>query len=75
MTGLDAGGGQSALSGVHDSHTGEKGGGRLIFIGLGLSEKGITVEGLEAARGCDVLFRESYTSLSAEVGPHDAHGG
>ncbi|KYK28973.1 MAG: hypothetical protein AYK23_01810 [Candidatus Proteinoplasmatales archaeon SG8-5] len=41
--------------------------GKLIFIGLGLAdEKGITVRGLDAAKDCDALFMETYTStLSA----------
>ncbi len=37
--------------------------GGLAFIGLGLhDEKGITLRGLEEARGADVVFLESYTS-------------
>jgi len=37
--------------------------GELVFIGLGLhDEKGITLRGLEEARGCDHLFAEFYTS-------------
>ncbi|UCE35903.1 MAG: diphthine synthase [Thermoplasmata archaeon] len=37
--------------------------GELIFIGLGLfDEKDISVNGLEAARECDVLFAEFYTA-------------
>ncbi len=37
--------------------------GKLVFIGLGLhDEKGITLGGLEAARACDTLFMETYTS-------------
>jgi diphthine synthase len=40
--------------------------GELVFIGLGLyDEKDITLKGLEAARGCDVLFAEAYTSRLA----------
>ena len=38
--------------------------GKLIFIGLGLgNEQGITLKGLEAARSCDKLFIENYTSI------------
>ena len=41
--------------------------GKLIFIGLGLgSEKGITLKGLEAAKTCDKLFMEDYTSMLEE---------
>ena len=41
--------------------------GKLIFIGLGLgNEKGITLRGLEAARSCDKLFMENYTSILEE---------
>lgn len=41
--------------------------GKLIFIGLGLgNEKGITLKGLEAARQCDKLFMENYTSMLEE---------
>lgn len=37
--------------------------GELVFIGLGLhDERGITLRGLEAAKACDELFGESYTS-------------
>jgi diphthine synthase len=37
--------------------------GKLLFIGLGLGdEKGITLRGLEAARACQHVFMESYTS-------------
>lgn len=37
--------------------------GELIFIGLGLfDEKDISVNGLEMARECDVLFAEFYTA-------------
>jgi len=40
---------------------------KLIFIGLGLgNEKGITLKGLEAARSCDTLFMENYTSILEE---------
>ncbi len=40
---------------------------KLIFIGLGLGdEKGITLKGLEAAKACDALFMENYTSILAE---------
>ncbi len=36
----------------------------LIFIGLGLhDEKGITLAGLEAIKGCDKLFMEEYTAF------------
>jgi len=38
--------------------------GELIFVGLGLwSEKDITVAGAEAARECDKVFAEFYTSM------------
>ena len=41
--------------------------GKLIFIGLGLgNEQGITLKGLEAARACDKLFMENYTSILEE---------
>ena len=41
--------------------------GKLIFIGLGLAdEKGITLRGLEAAKGCRTVFMESYTSTLEE---------
>jgi diphthine synthase len=41
--------------------------GKLIFIGLGLgNEKGMTIRGLEAARCCDALFMENYTSTLEE---------
>ena len=37
--------------------------GELVFIGLGLHDaRGITVRGLDEARGADVLFAEFYTS-------------
>jgi diphthine synthase len=37
---------------------------RVVFIGLGLdSERGITLEGLEAARGASAVFAEFYTNL------------
>lgn len=35
----------------------------LYLIGLGLSCKGISVEGMEALKGCKKVFLESYTSL------------
>ncbi|MEW5936292.1 MAG: diphthine synthase [Candidatus Thermoplasmatota archaeon] len=38
--------------------------GKLIFIGMGLhDERGIALQGLEAAKECDLLFMETYTSL------------
>ena len=38
----------------------------IYFIGLGLyDEKDITLKGLEAARKCDIVFAEFYTSLMA----------
>ena len=41
--------------------------GKIVLIGLGLhDEKSITLEALECARGCDMLFAEQYTSLLAE---------
>src|SRR5205814_9275751 len=40
--------------------------GELVFIGLGLhDEKGVTLRGLEEARGADVVFAELYTSTLA----------
>src|SRR5437773_1787920 len=40
--------------------------GELVFIGLGLhDEKGVTLRGLEDARGADVVFAELYTSTLA----------
>ncbi|MFO7619243.1 MAG: diphthine synthase [Thermoplasmata archaeon] len=40
---------------------------KLIFIGLGLGdEKGITLKGQEAAKACDILFMENYTSILEE---------
>ncbi len=37
--------------------------GELVFVGLGLDdEKGITLRGLEEARGADLIFAEFYTS-------------
>ena len=44
----------------------QKQSGELIFIGLGLTAKSITYAGLEAARNCDVLYLEAYTSLFSE---------
>lgn len=44
--------------------------GALVFIGLGLhDEKGISLRGLEAARTCDVVFAEFYTSTLVGVEP------
>ncbi|HDP96795.1 MAG TPA: diphthine synthase [Euryarchaeota archaeon] len=41
--------------------------GKIVLIGLGLhDEKSITLEALECAKGCDMLFAEQYTSLLAE---------
>ncbi len=38
----------------------------LYLIGIGLNdEKDITVKGLEAIRGCDAVYLESYTSIMA----------
>ena len=40
--------------------------GELVFIGLGLhDEKGVTLRGLEEARGADMVFAELYTSTLA----------
>jgi diphthine synthase len=40
--------------------------GELIFIGLGLyDEKDISIKGLEAAKKCDMVFAEFYTSILA----------
>lgn len=37
--------------------------GRLVFVGLGLDdERGLTLRGLEEARGADTVFAEFYTS-------------
>jgi diphthine synthase len=37
--------------------------GRIIFIGLGLSDdRSITIEAIDACKKCDVLFAEQYTS-------------
>ena len=33
----------------------------LYLIGLGLNEKGITIEGLEAIKKCNKIYLESYT--------------
>ncbi len=42
--------------------------GELVFIGLGLhDEKGVTLRGLEDARGADVVFAELYTSTLAST--------
>lgn len=35
----------------------------LVFIGLGLQGKGLSLRGLEEARGADVIYAELYTSL------------
>lgn len=41
--------------------------GKLIFIGLGLGdERGITLRGLEAAKACQHVFMEHYTSTLEE---------
>lgn len=41
--------------------------GKIVLIGLGLhDERSITLEALECAKGCDMLFAEQYTSLLAE---------
>lgn len=38
--------------------------GELIFIGLGLTDdQSITIEAIEACRGCDILLAENYTSI------------
>jgi diphthine synthase len=40
--------------------------GELILVGLGLhDEKGISLQGIEEARGADTVFAEFYTSLMA----------
>lgn len=42
--------------------------GEILFIGLGLdSEEGITLKGLKAARKCDEIFVELYTSLMPNI--------
>lgn len=42
--------------------------GELVFVGLGLhDEGGISVRGVEEARGADVVFAEFYTSLIPEL--------
>ena len=33
----------------------------LYLIGLGLNEKGISLEGLEAVKKCEKVYLESYT--------------
>jgi len=39
-------------------------GGRLLFIGIGISdERGISLAGLDALRGCDKIYAERYTNL------------
>lgn len=51
--------------------------GKLIFVGLGLGPKGITVEGVEAIKNSDIAYLEYYTTphepsvvkeLSSETG-------
>ncbi|MDG7016467.1 MAG: diphthine synthase [Nitrososphaerota archaeon] len=39
--------------------------GKLVFVGLGLGPKGVSVEGLEEIRGADQAYLEYYTN------PHD----
>ncbi|KXB02477.1 diphthine synthase [candidate division MSBL1 archaeon SCGC-AAA261F17] len=39
----------------------------LIFIGLGLQEKGLTLEGLEEAQNADRTYAELYTSLIPDL--------
>lgn len=39
--------------------------GRLIFVGLGLGPRGVSVEGLEELRSADIVYLEYYTT------PHD----
>ncbi len=39
----------------------------LVFIGLGLNRKGISLKGLEEARDADGVFIELYTSLIPEL--------
>ncbi|KKM86908.1 hypothetical protein LCGC14_1274180 [marine sediment metagenome] len=34
----------------------------LYLIGLGLNEKGISLEGLEAVKKCEKVYLESYTA-------------
>ena len=39
-------------------------GGKLLLIGIGISdERGISLSGLEALRGCDKIYAERYTNL------------
>lgn len=41
--------------------------GQLVFVGLGLDdERGITLRGLEEAKGADIVFAEFYTSALSE---------
>ncbi len=39
----------------------------LIFIGLGLQGKGLSLRGLEDAQSADVIYAELYTSLVPEI--------
>ncbi len=42
--------------------------GELVLVGLGLhNEKGISLQGIEEARGADTVFAEFYTSLMADL--------
>lgn len=44
--------------------------GELVFIGLGLhDERDVTLRGVEAARGCDTLFAEFFTSALVGTSP------
>lgn len=36
--------------------------GRLVFVGLGLGSKGLSLEGLEELRGADIAYLEYYTT-------------
>lgn len=43
------------------------GGGRLVFVGLGLhNEEGVTLQGLRELQAADVLYAEEYTSMLSE---------
>ncbi len=39
----------------------------ICLIGLGIGERGISLEGLERARECGVLYLETYTSILPDV--------
>jgi len=39
----------------------------MYLIGLGIGERGISLEGLERAKECDILYLEAYTSILPDV--------